>query len=104
VGAGLLHVRRVRGAVDVDVREEVGRWVETHDTWEQDARRLQTSLRFVERGVPAETCQLVSELRTHAARAKDGVVARVARPRVEKRRFRGCTCGLAHARDDTSAC
>lgn len=57
----------------------------TDDTWEQRARGLQTPFCLVERGVTAETSQLVSKLRTYAARAKDGVIARFARPGVEKR-------------------
>ena len=77
-----------------------GVFFRTDDTWEQHARRLQTSFCLVERGVAAETGQLVSELRTHAARAKDGVIARVTRPRVEKRRFRGGTRGFSHAKDN----
>ena len=72
----------------------------TDDAREHYARRQQPSFGLVDRGVAAEAGQLVSELRTHATRAKDGVIARVVRPGVEKRRFRGGTCGFAHAEGD----
>ncbi len=103
-GAGVLRARLEKGAAagracQVEISEERG-MVWTDDTREQYARSLQASLCLVERGVAAETRQLVSELRAQATRAKDGMIARVARPYVEKRRFRGSTCGFMHAEDD----